>query len=394
MKRIPYAGAVMAITAAVFGCSDNVEPAPGPSTAPGDGAGASERVVARSDIVSDETPAAATDKSLVNAWGLAFNPAGPAWVSSTETGVSGVYDATGKQVIPSVTIPAPTGATGPSSPTGQVFNGDATAFNGDQFIFVTEQGTIAGWQPSSGSTATQEVDNSGAKANYKGVTIAKGRDGQPRLFASNFRAGTVEVFDRTYAPISNSGQFTDARIPSGFAPFNVQELDGSIIVTYAKQDEEKDDDVAGPGNGFVDLFDAEGALMARLVSGGELNSPWGVAKSPATFSGTENRLLIGNFGDGLIHVYRFEPIAGSAIASFDGPLRDSAGRVLQIDGLWALRFGLDVGGFRSDNLYFTAGPNEERHGVFGRLEPAQLSPTPSGGAQPEPMPSQPVPIYP
>jgi len=139
-------------------------------------------------------------------------------------------------------------------------------------------------------------------------------------------------------------------------------------VAYAKQDDDKEDDVKGAGNGFVDLFDINGAMMARLVTQGELNAPWGMTMTPASFAAAPARLLIGNFGDGLIHVYSLStPAVGPARASLDGALLDSAGNPITIDGLWDLKFGVDAGGFRSDQLYFTAGPDDETHGLFGRL---------------------------
>jgi len=187
-------------------------------------------VVTRKDIVSDSSGAMATDKTLVNAWGLAFNPIGAAWVSSAEEGVSEVYDAKGKAVIPAVTIPAPAGSTSKSAPTGQVFNANAAAFKGDSFIFATEDGTIAGWQPSAGKRALMRVDNSSAGAIYKGITIADS-NGRERLFAADFHGAKIDVFDSSYKPIKTSEDFSDAKIPSGFAPFNVQELNGMLVVT-------------------------------------------------------------------------------------------------------------------------------------------------------------------
>jgi uncharacterized protein (TIGR03118 family) len=326
-----------------------------------------QQVVERTDIVSDQPGAEALDPTLVNAWGLAFNPLGFAWVSATESGISEVYDEEGNHVIPSVVIPVPEGAEGPSAPTGQAFNGDANAFGGDRFIFVTEEGTIAGWQRANGSLATLRVDNSASEAGYKGVTIANDMSGAARLFATNFHNASVDVFDAGYAPLTTSGGFVDADIPAGFAPFNVQELDGKLVVTYAKQDEEGEDDVAGPGNGFVDLFDTDGSLIARLISQGELNAPWGIAMTPGDFGSIPHRLLVGNFGDGVINVYVLAGSGGHTQAMHEGTLVDSSGAVLAIDGLWALRFGPGAGGFETDDLYFTAGPDDETHGVFGEL---------------------------
>jgi uncharacterized protein (TIGR03118 family) len=262
-----------------------------------------------------------------------------------------------------------------------VFNGNASAFHGDLFIFVTEDGTIAGWQPSAGGTATLRVDNSPSGAVYKGVTIATDASGAPRLYATNFHAGTIDAYDGSYAPLNLPGHFTDPGLPSGFAPFNVQMINNNLIVTYAKQNAMQHDDVAGAGNGYVDLFDVNGVFMTRLVSNGPLNSPWGVALAPSNFASAPNRLLIGNFGDGVVNVFNYSASnPTSATATFEGSLRNSAGVPMVIDGLWALQFGPDAGSFASNVLYFTAGPQMEMHGVFGSLQTASLTSTAATGA--------------
>ncbi len=367
MKQMAYTMAVpVAVLAALStACSDDDDRTDAMNP-PGDSALA----VTRTDIVADEPGAEVVDSMLVNAWGLAFNPEGVAWVSATETGVSAVYDANGKTMIPAVTIPS-TEAEEPSAPTGQVHNGDSSSFKGDVFIFVTEGGTISGWQTTMGGEATQRVDNSASEAVYKGVTIVEGSSG-PRLFAADFRGAKIDVFDATYAPVETNG-FVDPEMPEGYAPFNVEELNGAVIVTYAEQDEEGEDDVKGPGRGYVSLFDVDGAMMARLISKGELDAPWGVALAPADFAAAPGSLLVGNFGDGLIHAYRFDMSNGGATATHQGELVDEAGAPLRIDGLWALKFGPDAGGFSSSTLYFTAGPEDETHGTFGRIESARAS---------------------
>jgi uncharacterized protein (TIGR03118 family) len=315
--------------------------------------------VTRTNIVTD-----ATDPSLINAWGLAFNPMGAAWVSANGTGLSEVYDVNGNHVIPSVTIPAPAGADTPSTPTGQVFNGDPTAFFGDAFIFATEDGTISGWQTADNATAMMRVDNSGAAAVYKGIAIGQATNGATRLYAANFHNGTVDVYDAKYTAAS-SGGFVDPQLPAGFAPFNVAVIQGDVLVAYALQDDAKTDDVAGPGNGFIDLYDGDGDLLGRLLSGNELNSPWGMTTSPSSFDAAPDRLVIGNFGDGFIHFYTLS--IGGTQANFDGTLEDTNGNDMSIDGLWALQFGPDAGNFDPNSLYFTAGPDMESHGEFGRL---------------------------
>jgi uncharacterized protein (TIGR03118 family) len=340
------------------------------------------QAVERHDIVSNQSGASVQDPDLQNAWGLAFNPRGIAWVSANGTGISEVFKADGSKAIPSVTIPTPAGGTPPSAPTGQVFNSDTSKFKGDVFIFVTEDGTISGWQ--GGTSAVLRADNSAAEAVYKGVTIVNGNDGRPRLYAANFHEGAVEVYDDGYNRIDASRKFRDDDLPNGFAPFNVQEILGHVAVTYAKQDDDKHDDVKGAGNGFVDLYDTDGTLMSRLISNGELNSPWGLAVAPDGFGSLAGSLLVGNFGDGRINAYSFSASPRQGVhATHQGVLGDANGNAIVIDGLWALRFGVDAGGFESTGLYFTAGPNDEADGIFGELVAvaAQGQPTPPSSAR-------------
>jgi uncharacterized protein (TIGR03118 family) len=337
----------------------------------------------RTDLVSDDTtvvPAAIQDPNLVNAWGIAYAPNNPIWVNDNGTGLSTVYaysDAT-KLVTTQplvVTVPPPSNGQPPAKPTGIVFNAtvmsDAPAFDGDLFIFATEDGTISGWQQASPppnpdhESAVLRVDNSASEdgAVYKGLALAMSGSG-PRLYASNFRSGRVDVFDGSYAPVRGIGtEFTDAALPKGYAPFGIAAIDGRIYVTYALQGEEKEDDVKGPGHGFVDVFTTEGRLLRRFASRGPLNSPWAVVLAPSTgFGSAGRRLLIGNFGDGAINV--FDPITGA----FSGPLSDANGDSIAIDGLWALRFGGGGPAGPASTLFFTAGPHEEANGLFGKIE--------------------------
>jgi uncharacterized protein (TIGR03118 family) len=317
------------------------------------------QVVTRTDIVSDLPGAKVQDVDLMNAWGLAFNPKGIAWVSTNGAGLASVFHADGTAAIPAVTIPTPAGGTPPSAPTGAVFNANTSAFKGDVFIFVTEDGTISGWQ--GGTSAVLRADNSTANAVYKGATIATDSRGNTRLYAANFREGTVEVYDDSYKRINPKGDFRDDNVPAGFAPFNVQEFGGFVYVTFAKQDAARHDDVKGAGNGFVDIFDPDGTLATRLIAGGALNSPWGLAVAPHGFGDIGGRLLVGNFGDGKINVYDLTISAHGMSSSREGELGGADGKPLVIDGLWALRFGVDAGGFSSSTLYFT-GRAERRKG--------------------------------
>ena len=311
-----------------------------------------------------------TDPNLVNPWGISSSAASPFWVANNGTGVSTLYNGAGQPFPVAsplvVTIPPPSGGTGPATPTGQVFNG-TSAFNGDLFIFATEDGTIAGWRGALGTTAELLVDNSAAGAVYKGLALGIVA-GHSYLYAANFRNGTIDVFRGDAGAPFLPGNFIDPNLPAGYAPFNIQNLGGSLYVTYALQDAAKHDDVPGPGHGYVNVFDLNGNLQRRLISQGPLNSPWGLALAPAKFGAFSNDLLVGNFGDGTINA--FDPLTGNLL----GTVKDSRGNPIVIDGLWSLIFGNGGNGGEPNRLYFTAGPGGELHGLFGSLAPATLVP--------------------
>jgi uncharacterized protein (TIGR03118 family) len=321
-------------------------------------------------LVSDQPDAGATttDPNLVNAWGLAFNPAGPIWVADNGTGLATVYTAEGQIVPLVVTIPTPpvVVATTPgaptapshSAPTGAVFN-STNGFQGDKFIFSTEDGTIAGWQAN--NTATLRADKSASGTRYKGLAIAA-QNNIPRIYATDFHNGKVDVYDGNYGLLTLTNGFTNPAIPAGFAPFGIRAIGEAIFVTYAKQDTDAQDDVAGAGNGFVAVFDFDGKLQTTLISNGLLNSPWGIAVAPSDFGNLSNELLIGNFGDGRINGYDLK--SGSLVST----VQDTNGAPLVIDGLWSLLFGNDTAGAAHNQLFFTAGPNMESHGLLGRLD--------------------------
>src|SRR4051812_5056426 len=262
---------------------------------------------ARTDLVSDVLPAQHVDAHLINAWGLAFNKLGVAWVGDNGTGESTVYDTAGNLGSPVVAIPPPAGGTDNAAVTGVAFNAAGKAFNipspaqpaPAEYVFVSEDGTIAGWNPADGAAAVTVVDNSAAGAVYKGAAIA-GKGKKARLYAANFHAGTVEVYDANFQPVTVAGAFVDPNIPAGFAPFNVQVVGKNVYVTYAMQDAAGHDDVAGAGNGFVDAFNTKGRLVRRLASNGPLNSPWAVVAGTGKF---KKDVLVGNFGDGTINVF-------------------------------------------------------------------------------------------
>jgi uncharacterized protein (TIGR03118 family) len=301
----------------------------------------------------------------------------PWWISNNATGTSTLINASTIPVtLPSlvVTVPAGGGQAGAGTPTGIVFNGSATDFllaPGKQavFIWVTEDGTVSGWNPGVDATnAIVMVDNSRKpRANhgavYKGVTIGE-IDGSKYLFAANFRSGRIDVFDSTFTQIPMpKDAFDDDRTPRGFAPFNIQGVGRNLYVTYAKQDDTQHDEVPGAGLGFVDVFSTRGQLLARLQHGGFLNAPWGVTLAPAYFGEFSHAVLIGNFGDGTIAA--FNAVSGE----FIGHVLNQDGSKLIIDGLWGLAFGNGGASGPGNTLFFTAGPEGEDNGVFGMLTP-------------------------
>jgi len=309
-----------------------------------------------------------TDPDLVNPWGLAAGPTTPAWVADNGTGKATIYsgfvDGSPIQKAPLV-VSIPGGA-----PTGQVFNATNgfVVHSGDssgaaRFIFDSEAGLITGWNPGvpppPPSTQAQ-VGASVPDAIYKGLAIASTATGT-FLYAADFHHGQIDVFDSNFNLVHLSGSFSDGEIPPGFAPFNIQALGGLLYVAYAKQDADHEDEVAGPSLGFVDVYDTNGHLLRHLIERGQLNAPWGLVLAPAGFGRFSGALLVGNFGNGRINAY--DPGTGE----FLGRLRDEDNRPIEIDGLWALRFGNGVTGDPT-TLLFTAGIDDEHHGLFGGIE--------------------------
>ena len=337
-----------------------------------------------------------TDSNLKNPWGLSHSPTSPWWVSDNATGVSTLYKGDGttvqvgsppKQLV--VTIPPPKGGTGPAAPTGNVFNGTSdfvvTGPKGSgpsRFIFATEDGTISGWNPNADPTnAIIGVDNSGETigqftgAVYKGLATGQSNN-HNFIYATDFRFGRVEQFKADFSP---GITFTDPDLNKQcdltvltnqcFAPFGIQNIGGKLYVTFALQKAGtpgqpgtfKHDDQAGPGNGFVDVFDTSGHLLQRLISHGKLNSPWGLALAPNGFGRFGKDLLVGNFGDGHINAYKIDT------GAFRGQLKDQKGNPITISGLWALGFGNGAAAGPTDTLFFTAGINDEADGLFGSI---------------------------
>ena len=315
------------------------------------------------DLVSDTAPASvpAADGSLINGWGLVAGPTTPWWAVNNGTNTSTLYNGAGAKQALSVAVAG--------GPTGAVFNGSATAFSISQngksgparFLFATEAGTIVGWSPAvNANVAVVAADRSASGAIYKGLAIAN-----DKLYATDFHNGRVDVFDNAFNRIP--GGFGDPTIPRGFAPFGIQTLAGNVFVSYARQDAAKRDDVPAPGQGYVDEFTPDGALIARVVNSGKRNAPlnaaWGLSLAPADFGVFSGDLLVGNFGNGRISAYTQR----GAKWVYKGQLRHTNGTPVAIDGLWGIAFGNGAAAGARNTLYFVSGPSGGRHGLFGSV---------------------------
>jgi uncharacterized protein (TIGR03118 family) len=318
-------------------------------------------------LVSDETGKAAhQDANLINGWGVAFNPNGFVWVANNHTGTSTLYDGAGNRQTLVVTVPGRPGDSALGSPTGIVFNGSSnfvvakgTTSGPSRFLFATEEGVIAGWAPNVDATNALGVVAT-PDAVYKGLALgANGTD--VFLYATDFGGGKVDVFDKTFAPVSAPGRFTDRGLPAGYAPFGIQNINGDIYVTFASKQPGETDETAGPGLGVVDVFDADGNLLRRVASHGKLNAPWGLALAPAGFGKFANDLLVGNFGDGAI--LAFDARSGE----FRGRLRGADGHLLKVDGLWGMAFGNGILQQPTNALFVAAGPADETHGLYAKI---------------------------
>lgn len=317
------------------------------------------------DVVSDlPGRAQLTDPKVVNPWGLALSPTSPLWVANNGSGFATLYagGANGSAVTKVGLEVAITGG----APTGQVFN-DTTSFvvtgpNGSgpaRFLFDSESGNVTGWSPAAAPTTALVAVHSDS-AIYKGLALVKTSSG-PRLVATDFHNAKVDVFDGSFHPVTDPTAFVDPSIPAGYAPFGVFTTGGFIYVSYAKQDADAEDDVAGHGFGFVDRYDLTGHNVHRVASHGNLNAPWGMAIAPASFGPYAGTLLVGNFGDGRIGVYSGD--------EFLGQLRNRDNSPISIDGLWALLPGTaNTGG--TDAVWFSAGIDDEAHGLVGLLKRA------------------------
>jgi uncharacterized protein (TIGR03118 family) len=324
------------------------------------------RVFEQRNLISDIAGVARiTDRNLVNPWGLAAGPTTPLWVADNGSDVSTLYSGAVNGSIPAI-VPLVVGIPG-GAPTGIVFNptdgfvihnGPASA--PARFIFDSEAGKITAWSPNVPPSTQAQLIATTPGAIYKGLALATTRRHETLLYAADFHGAKIDVWNDQFRPVTLPGAFVDRALPAGFAPFNVQELRGRLYVAYAKQDADAEDEVAGAGLGFVDVYNTKGRLLKRLVSQGNLNAPWGLVLAPKRFGGFGGDLLVGNFGDGKINAYK--PRSGRS----DGQLKNEDGNPIQIDGLWALRFG--NGTFGTPNgLLFTAGIADEEHGLLGEI---------------------------
>ena len=323
----------------------------------------------RTDLTTDNSSVSAkaiVDPNLVNPWGMARSSGSPWWISDNGTSLSTLYNSTGAPRSLVVSIPAPNGQPG-GTPTGTVFNytGAFEVGPGQSavFLFATEDGTISGWNPGANATAAIVKVNRSGSAIYKGLALATTEHG-PRLYASNFQSGRVDVFDGHFQRLHMDEGFHDPKLPHNYAPFGIQNVGGNIVVTFAHRMPGSKDEDHGPGLGFVDVFDVSGRLLLRLQHGSFLNAPWGIAQASGDFGQFSHRLLIGNFGDGSIHA--FNAVSGE----FEGTLLDQTGSPLSIGGLWALSFGGDnTNSGLAKELFFTAGANDENDGILGKITP-------------------------
>ncbi|MBO2448333.1 TIGR03118 family protein [Actinomadura barringtoniae] len=310
------------------------------------------------DLVSDiQGRAKLLDPKLVNPWGVALGPVSAVWVADNHTDSTTFYAGT------VVKIPLDVAVQG-GAPTGEVFN-STTDFkvkgSPAMFILDSESGFLTAWNLGTGATAVK-VGNGGPGASYKGLALAHTGHG-PVLLAADFHNARIDVFDKTFKRVTPPGSFRDPALPAGYSPFNVAVVNGLVFVAYAQKETDGDDEVAGPGKGFVDVFTTSGVKLHRFASQGALNAPWAVVQAPRSFGTYAGDILVGNFGDGRINAY-------DAFGHPKGPLMDKANKPITIEGLWGLAQGNAIAG-GSGNLWFAAGIDDEEHGLMGLITPAK-----------------------
>ena len=342
----------------------------------------------QTNLTADQSGVATNmDTNLVNPWGLSRSSGSPWWISDNGTGLSTLYNAAGVAQSLVVTVPTGDPSVSPTgTPTGTVFSGGAQFLLAPGkpaiFMFVTEDGTVSGWNPGVQPTSAVIEVNTKSASVFKGAalaTVSMGSTSATMLYVADFRKGRVQVFDESFHHVSwienafaddehngmGHGDDNHAHLPRGYAPFNVQNIGGEIYVTFAKQDGEKHDEVDGPGLGYVAVFSPLGKFLRQLEHGWWLNGPWGLAMAPGDFGPYSHNLLVGQFGSGNIAVY--DPVTGR----FKGLLMDKTNNPIMIDGLWGLSFAGGGNNGTATTLYFSAGSDGEAHGLFGTLTPVE-----------------------
>ncbi len=322
----------------------------------------------QTNLISDVAGVAQiTDTNLKNPWGVGVNPTGDFWVANADTGTVTLYkgDVNGQAIsqdVPVITIPGATSST-QGAPSGQVFN-STTDFvvpgTGSPALFIIAglDGTLSAVAPTfyTGAPSSQAQQVAVTKnAVYTGLALGSNSSGN-FLFAANNAAGTIDVFDKNFKPVTLTGNFTDPNLPANLTPFNVANVNGTLYVTY----ENPSNETTG---GLVDKFDTNGNFLGRFAAAAStLIAPWAVVQAPANFGSFANDILVGNFGDGHISAY-------DANGKFLGQLNGSNGQPLAIERLWSLVPGNGSTAGSSGTLYFSSGLNQEKDGLFGSLTP-------------------------
>jgi len=339
-------------------------------------------------LVSDgSVPATTFDPDFINPWGIVFAPNAPVWVVNNATSTVRRYNGAGVEQPQRVSLPG--GINGAAAPTGAVFNatGDFVVSNGmssaaASFIIDGEGGTLIGWAAAiSQNTGLIAYDDGSGGAVYKGLAFAMSQ-GANLLYATDFRNNKIDVFDGNFQKIAAPGGFADPSLPAGYAPFGIRAItlggETVLFVTYAQRAGVSNDNVNGAGLGLVNLFDTSGTLRSRFVdTGGRLNAPWGIALAPAGFGPLGDRVLIGNFGDGVINAY------DAQTGAFVDSVKDASGQPIATPGLWGLAFGNGAQDQPLDTLFFTAGLGSGAGGLYGRIDPVAGT---GDGAVPPPPP--------